>query len=151
MTLWPQSSRVCRSEQVLQLCCISVAAVAALLQLSLSLSTNMYSHAGQILALECLFGWSETLHIHTHSLSLSLPSPPLPPPLSLLLCLCLYLYFSLTARSLSPSIPPSLSRSLSLSLFLSLSFPLPLSQHASHHIHLGNDVCCTHLSIHTSY
>jgi hypothetical protein len=31
----------------------------------------MYSHAAQILALECVFGGSETLHVHTRSFSLS--------------------------------------------------------------------------------
>jgi hypothetical protein len=123
--------------------CSSVAALVQLCCSSVSLSTNMYSHAGQILALECLFGGSETLRMHTRALSLFLP-PAAPPSFSL--CLSISLSFSL-----SLSLSFSLSVRLSVCLSLSRSVALAVSQHASHHIHLGNDVCCTQLSIHTSY
>jgi hypothetical protein len=66
----------------------------------------MYSHAGQILALECVFGGSETLRMHARSFFLPL-----------YLSLSLSLAFS---RSRSLSLALSLSLSLSLSVHIAL-------------------------------
>ena len=106
------------------------ASFAALLQLccsccsSLSFSKNMYSHAGQILALECLFGGSETLPMHTRALSLFLP-PAAPPSFSLSLSL---------SRLLSHSLSFSLSLCLSVCLSLAPSLSLSLNTQVTTHI-----------------